>query len=131
MATCKEGIYVDGFELRKLLKSAQFCMGKAHRIIYGTPLLEENAAFLRDFVFAYDFKEDRDYYIKKMCADFEVLKLDLRIVCDENILRSPDPANLQVSVDEMKLKIVEYVARIDEGITKWRNSTIKGKPGTV
>lgn len=89
----KAGIYVDLYNMRKLLKRAQFAMSKADRIIYGTPVLVKNGEVLADFVLAYDFADERDKYIRKMCADFEVLKLDLRIIAEDNVLKCPDPEN--------------------------------------
>lgn len=57
MKVDKAGIYVDLYELRKLLKRAQYVMTKTDRIIYGTPVLKENIDTLADFVRAYDFEE--------------------------------------------------------------------------
>lgn len=129
MKVDKAGIYVDLYELRKLLKRAQYVMTKTDRIIYGTPVLKENIDTLADFVRAYDFEEERDYYIRKMCADFEALKIDLRIIVEDNVLKCPDPLNAHMKPESFKKLIFEYVARIDEGITKWRNS-LKGKTVT-
>lgn len=126
MKTDKAGIYVDLYNLRKLLKRAQYVMTKADRIIYGTPALKECADTLADFVMAYDFAEERIRYIHKMCADFEVLKTDLRIIAEDNILKCPDPQNAGMRPEAFKLLIFDLVARIDEGMTKWRNS-LKGK----
>ena len=122
----KAGIYVDLNEMRKLLKRAQYVMTKADRIIYGTPVLEKNGEVLADFVLAYDFPDERDKNIRKMCADFEVLKLDLRIIAEDNVLKCPDPQNAQMRPDTFKILIFDLLGRVDEGITKWRNS-LKGK----
>jgi len=130
MKTDKAGIYVDGYKLRKLLKRAQYTMTKADRIIYGTPVLKACGDFITDFVFAYDFKEERDYYIRKMCADFEILKIDLRIIAEDNVLKCPDPANALMSPDGFKIQIFELIARIDDGILKWRKSIEKEKGKT-
>ena len=125
----KTGIYIDAYNLRKLLKRAQFTMTKADRVVYGTPLLQACAAFLADFVMAYDFPDERSHYIRKMCADFEVLKIDLRIIVEDNVIKQTDKENAQMSPDAYKVRIFELVGRMDDGITKWRNST-KGKTAT-
>lgn len=117
---------MDLYNMRKLLKRAQFAMSKADRIIYGTPVLVKNGEVLADFVLAYDFADERDKYIRKMCADFEVLKLDLRIIAEDNVLKCPDPENARMKPETLKIEIFELIARIDEGITKWRKS-VKGK----
>ena len=130
MKVDKTGIYVDLYELRKLLKRAQYTMTKADRIIYGTPVLKENGDVLADFVMAYDFPDEREKYIRKMCASFEVMKFDLRIIAEDNVLKCPDPENAQMKPETFKILFFELVARIDEGITKWRNS-LKGKTAAV
>jgi hypothetical protein len=101
----KAGIYVDLYNMRKLLKRAQFAMSKADRIIYGTPVLVKNGEVLADFVLAYDFADERDKYIRKMCADFEVLKLDLRIIAEDNVLKCPDPENARMKPETLKIEI--------------------------
>jgi len=130
MKTDKAGIYVDLYNLRKVLKRAQYTMTKADRIVYGTPVLEKNGEVLADFVLAYDFEDEREKYIRKMCADFEVLKLDLRILAEDNVIKCPDPQNALAKPETIKIEIFELVARIDEGIMKWRNS-IKGKTASA
>ena len=40
------------------------------------------------------------------------------------------PENAQMKPETFKILIFELVARIDEGITKWRNS-LKGKTAAV
>ena len=122
MKYSKAGIYVDGYELLKLLKRAQYTMTKTDRVIYGTPVLKANTDFLAAFVMAYDFEEERWYYIKKMCSTFEVLKMQLRIISEENILKVTTHENANMKPDSLKLQIFTLVGRIDEGITKWRRS---------
>ena len=129
--TDKAGIYVDAYQLQRLLKRAQYTMTKTDRIIYGTPALRHNEEFLSSFAMAYNFPRKRDEYYEKMCACFEVLKVDLRIIAEENIIKCPDPENAGMKPDTMKIKIFELVARIDEGVDKWGRSIEKGKTGTA
>ena len=129
MKISKTGIYVDGYELRKVLKRAQFAMTKADRIIYGTPILQECGEFLAAFVMAYDFPEERAYYIKKMCSAFEVMKMDLRIIVEDNILKCGSQNDVGMSTDALKIHIFELIGKIDDGVGKWRSS-VKGKMAT-
>ena len=129
MKVDKAGIYVDAYQLRKLLKRAQYVMTKTDRVIYGTPVLKEVGDVLADFVIAYDFPEERQKYLHKLYADFEVLKLDLRIIAEDNVLKCPDPLNAGMKPEGFKIQIFELVARIDEGITKWKSSLDRGKTG--
>src|SRR5574344_58683 len=70
----KTGIYVDCKKLRRLIQRSQKCMTKADRIIYGTPMLEMCGRVLSDFILAYDFEDERSYYIKKFLSEFYVFK---------------------------------------------------------
>lgn len=44
--------------------------------------MTELGEFIAAFAMAYDFPEERDYYIRKMCAVFSVLLIDLRIMAE-------------------------------------------------
>ena len=120
----KAGIYVDAYELRKVLKSAQFLMTKAERIVYGTPVLSECAQFMSDFVMAYEFEEERTYYFKKMSASFEVMKSDLRIIAECHVLKGTSSDHAEMKADTMIVRIFELVGRIDDGISKWKRSAL-------
>ena len=127
MKTDKASIYIDAYELHKLLKKAQFMMTKADRIIYGTPVLQQNEKFLSTFVMAYDFPSKRKEYIEEMCACFEVLKINLRIIAEDNVIKSTNADNVNIKPDTIKIQIFQLIGRLDEGVTKWRNSVFKGQ----
>lgn len=123
MQVDKAGIYVDATLLRKVLYQALYDMTKMDRMIYGERAMVELGEFISAFAMAYDFPEERDYYIRKMCAVFSVLLVDLRIMAELNVYKGAKNSSGDVIV---KREIFELVGRIDIGISKWRNS-IKGK----
>lgn len=123
MQVDKAGIYVDATLLRKVLYQALYDMTKMDRMIYGERVMVELGEFISAFAMAYDFPEERDYYIRKMCAVFSVLLVDLRIMAELNVYKGAKNSSGDVIV---KGEIFELVGRIDIGISKWRNS-IKGK----
>lgn len=129
MKTDKSGIYIDLYTLIKHLKEIQYFIGKAERIIYGTPCITSVEKAMADFVMAYNFPDERDFYIRKLCADVEVMKAETRILVECASI------NCKVGEDGVKTPVVmiyEYIGRIDEGVTKYRASAYgKGKTGGV
>lgn len=123
MHTDKAGIYVDAHKLRRVLYQALFDMDKRDRVVFGERAMTELGEFIAAFAMAYDFPEERNYYIRKMCAVFSVLLIDLRIMAELNVYRGAKNSSGDVIV---KGEIFELVGRIDLGISKWRSS-IKGK----
>ena len=87
MHTDKAGIYVDAHKLRRVLYQALFDMDKRDRVVFGERAMTELGEFIAAFAMAYDFPEERDYYIRKMCAVFSVLLIDLRIMAELNVYR--------------------------------------------
>lgn len=63
-------------------------MTKSDRIIYGTPALERCGQILADFILAYDFEDERAYYIKKFLAEFYILKLDIETLNEFGIIKT-------------------------------------------
>lgn len=130
----KTGIYIDFKKLRRILQRAQVCMTKSDRIIYGTPMLAQCAKALGDFVMAYDFEDERTYYIKKMIADFTVLRVDIETVNECGIIRavsetrrSTPPERTMLVVEKpdiLRRELSELVAKIDQGIQRYKNSVI-------
>lgn|SRR5574344_239407 len=135
----KTGIYVDCKKLRRLIQRSQKCMTKADRIIYGTPMLEMCGRVLSDFILAYDFEDERSYYIKKFLSEFYVLKLDIETINEFGILKTTKDSNgedlytkegkrlIKLGGEDSNLlrrEMTEIVARLDEGMKRWRSSLI-------
>ena len=66
MHTDKAGIYVDAHKLRRVLYQALFDMDKRDRVVFGERAMTELGEFIAAFAMAYDFPEERDYYIRKI-----------------------------------------------------------------
>lgn len=135
----KTGIYIDCKKLRRVLQRAQICMTKADRIIYGTPVLKLCGDILSDFIVAYDFEDERPYYIKKFLAEFYVLKVDIETINECGIIKeTKDSSGEQLYTKEGKKLVVmgeespknlrremtELIARIDIGMYRWRSSLV-------
>ena len=118
MKTDKAGIYVDCYNLRKKFYQATYEMTHKDRVIIAEKALKDLDQVISSFVMGYEFQEERMYYIKKMSAHFEVLKMDLRIMAEENVFKGKKNKTGEYVLVERE--IFELVARIDDGIGKWR-----------
>lgn len=112
-------IYIDCQELRKLIGMSLLMMTKQYRVEIGARAFQEVGEVFREFALAYEIEEERWYHFRKMFAEFELLKTDLRLIVNSGILQSPHPmTNMKPS--ELALKMFERVAKIDEAIYKWK-----------
>lgn len=116
-------IYLDAASLRKLVSKALLMMTKQYRVEVGARAMQETGEVIANFVMAYEFPQERYYYFKRMCAVFEVLKIDLRMIVNDGLLQSPHPVTHE-RPETVSLQMFEHVARIDEGIGKWKSKII-------
>lgn len=122
---CKS-IYIDLKKLRKSLKLTFNLMGKADRITYGTPVLQQHAELIRDFVKSQEFKEEQYEYLKKFVGDFAVFMMDLDLITEENIIHFAKPKE-PGKLPSLQREIFEAVENIDVALAKWKSNMRKGK----
>lgn len=140
MQLAESSIFVNLKRLRRRLYSAQFCMQKAERVIYGTPLMSACGKAIASFVLAWTVSSRRMEYIEECMGHFAVLRADLEFCVEENIIkfrhRKPPKdkdgkvipfADVRDAVSTQKVELFCLVARIDEDMCKWRASLAKGK----
>lgn len=105
----KNGIYVDCKQLAMRLYKLSFTMAKRDRVIFGDRMLSLAIDCVEDFAFAYQYPERRVEYTERLIFDFGRLKELMRMSCDLKIIST-----------KHYVTIFEYVARIDEGVGKYR-----------
>ena len=132
MLPINSGIYIDCRNLYRDLYRAQFAMTKANRIIMGDRLLNICGRLFGNLIHAIECPDERLERINAFITDFSELRIALEICNDQNIIaetrQSVDRASGQKqNPDSIKISIFESVARIDDGITKWRNKTKKAR----
>ena len=107
-------------------------MTKANRIIMGDRLLMICGRLFGSLIHALDNPDERMQHIEAFITDFSELKIALDICNEENIIvetrQAVDRASeSKQNPDSIKINIFESVARIDDGITKWRTKTKKAR----
>lgn len=119
-------IIIDAVELYDLLMRAEMMMTKADRMRYGNRAVAQIQDVIKEFMLAYDFEEDRWIHLKRLCANMAVFMWTIRLIGGRNII-SVKAKDSSVTPDRMKVMIMESLAKLDEGVTRWRKSITKNR----
>lgn len=117
-------IIIDAEALYDLLLRAEMMMNKVDRMRYANRAIEQILDVIREFMLAYDFEDDREIHLKRMCAHTAVFIRTMRIIAKRNIICIPAKYE-PMTPDQIKHEMMEHLAKLDEGITKWRKSFMK------
>ena len=109
MAKDKAGLYVDTQDLFRLLYETQFEIPKRDRLALTNRMLDHCEKIIGYFALTYYVEEDTLRHIDGFIAEFEALKVECRFAI-ERIYNS----------EQTRMKIRELLARIDEGVQRWR-----------
>ena len=113
-------------ELYDLLIRAEMMMNKVDRIRYGNRAVVQIQDVIKEFMLAYDFEEDRWIHLKRLCANMAVFMWTVRLIGGRNVISVRD-ARSGETPDQMKVRIIESLAKLDEGVTRWRKSITKNR----
>ena len=132
----KSSIYIDGYNLHKVLYSAQFCMAKADRIIAGNAMLEHCGNFIACFIKAFEIESRRLDFITEMIAEWEITKLYLRMAIEHHLIHSKTSTidkdhTFGFAPGSIERQIFELTSKIDDGIAKWKSSTLKARASAL
>lgn len=122
-------IYLDVQQIRKLLRVAKPMMTKGDQIDYFVPAFQLAGEVLKSFCLAHDFEDEKDKYFRKMYAEFELLKVELREIVNDGHIRVAHPVFKGLQPETICLQLFDRVAMADEGISKWKNK-LYGKDRT-
>jgi hypothetical protein len=116
----------DADEIYGLLLQAETMMSKVDRIRYCNRAIDQILDVIKEFALAYDFEEDREIHLKRMCANVAVFLMTMRKIGERNIIRVKNPLDTKTP-DSIKLQLLEHIGKLDEGTTRWKNSIIKSR----
>lgn len=88
-------------------------MNKKDRVILGDKILDAILDCIGHTAMANSCADERIMHINAMIGKFEHVKALLRFAIDSGILQ-----------ERFRLPMFDYVARIDEGIVRWRTYTL-------
>ena len=114
-------IILDAEKLYTLLLQAETMMTKVDRIRYGNRAVEQILDVIKEFTLAYDFEDDREIHLKRMCANVAVFIRTMRIIGERNVICVKNPLEA-MKPDTVKIQIIEHLAKLDEGVTRWKKS---------
>lgn len=128
-------IIIDAEALYGLLIRAEMMMTKVDRVRYANRAIEQILDVIREFMLAYDFEDDRKIHLERMSANIAVFLHTMRIIASRNIICIPTKFDA-MTPDQIKHELMEHIAKLDEGATKWRKSylgkqRVKGTTGIV
>ncbi len=119
-------IILDAERLYALLLRAEMMMTKVDRIRYGNRAVEQILDVIKEFTLAYDFEDDREVHLKRLCANVAVFIRTMRAIGARNAIHIPTTKE-EAKPDTIKIEIVEALAKLDEGVTRWRKSLYKSR----
>lgn len=126
-------IIIDAEALYDLLLRAELMMTKVDRVRYANRAIEQILDVIREFMLAYDFEDDRKIHLERMSANIAVFLHTMRIIARRNIICIPTKFDA-MTPDQIKHELMDHIAKLDEGATKWRKSylgkqRVKGTTG--
>jgi len=113
----KASLFVDTFNLYKVVYTAQFHIPKRDRIALGNRILDHTEKVLSSFAMAYNIEDNKLQNIDKFIIEFEALKMCIRLGFELDIY------NVESDINAMR----EYLARIDESVEKWRAYVVSNR----
>lgn len=126
-------IILDAEAIYDLFLRAELMMTKVDRMRYANRAIEQILDVIREFMLAYDFEDDRKLHLERMSANIAVFLHTMRIIAKRNIICIPTKFDI-MSPDQAKHELMEHIAKLDEGATRWRKSylgkqRVKGTTG--
>lgn len=116
----------DAEELYGLLLTAETMMTKVDKIRYNNRAVDQILDVIKEFVLAYDFEDDREIHLKRMCASVAVFVRAMRFVNARFFFHVFGPLATE-RPGTVKMKIMEHLGKLDEGATRWKNSIINSR----
>ena len=117
-------ISVDADKLYRLLLRAELMMNAVNRRRYADRAIEQIQEVIKEFTLAYDFEMERYYHLKRMWGAIAVFLRTMRNIGEVNAI-CVQPKYETMTPDEMKVRLMEAMASLEEGAESWKRSVVK------
>ena len=117
-------ISVDADKLYRLLLRAELMMNAVNRRRYADRAIEQIQEVIKEFTLAYDFELERYYHLKRMWGAIAVFLRTMRNIGEANAI-CIQPKYETTTPDEMKARLMEAMASLEDGAESWKRSVVK------
>ena len=117
-------ISVDADKLYGLLLRAELMMNAVNRRRYADRAIEQIQEVIKEFTLAYDFELDRYCHLKRMWGAIAVFLRTMRNIGEANAI-CIQPKYETMTPDEMKVRLMEAMASLEDGAESWKRSVVK------
>lgn len=117
-------ISVDADKLYGLLLRAELMMNAVNRRRYADRAIEQIQEVIKEFTLAYDFELERYYHLKRMWGAIAVFLRTMRNIGEANAI-CIQPKYETMTPDEMKVRLMEAMASLEDGAESWKRSVVK------
>lgn len=117
-------ISVDADKLYRLLLRAELMMNAVNRRRYADRAIEQIQEVIKEFTLAYDFELDRYCHLKRMWGAIAVFLRTMRNIGEANAI-CIQPKYETMTPDEMKVRLMEAMASLEDGTESWKRSVVK------
>lgn len=117
-------ISVDADKLYGLLLRAELMMNAVNRRRYADRAIEQIQEVIKEFTLAYDFELDRYCHLKRMWGAIAVFLRTMRNIGEANAI-CIQPKYETMTPDEMKIRLMEAMASLEDGAESWKRSVVK------
>ena len=115
---------VDADKLYRLLLRAELMMNAVNRRRYADRAIEQIQEVIKEFTLAYDFELERYYHLKRMWGAIAVFLRTMRNIGEANAI-CIQPKYETMTPDEMKIRLMEAMASLEDGAESWKRSVVK------
>ena len=117
-------IIVDADKLYGLLLRTELMMNAVNRRRYADRAIEQIQEVIKEFTLAYDFELERYYHLKRMWGAIAVFLRTMRNIGEVNAI-CIQPKYETMTPDEMKIRLMEAMASLEDGAESWKRSVVK------
>ena len=117
-------ISVDAEALYDLLIRAETMVSKVDRIRYIHWAEDQILDVIAEYTLAYDFDDERGSHLRAMCGNIAKFIRTMRVIGKRNVI-CVCARYEGMTPDQVKREMLEHLAKLDEGATRWRKSFLK------